>query len=82
MNYTFDEALDVLEAFLQEKSLPYAVACAWEIVANNRQFTQEEVDESYEAGYSAGTDTANEVEYDRGYEDGYADCESEYRSGQ
>lgn len=82
MNYTFDEAISVLEAFLWNHSPPYNVACAWEIVGNNRQFTQEEVDESYEAGYSAGAEAANEVEYERGYEDGYADCESEYRSGE
>lgn len=82
MNYTFDEALDVLEAFLQEKSLPYTVGCAWEVIQDNRQFTQEEVDDSYEAGYNAGCDTASEAEYERGHEDGYAECESEYRSAQ
>lgn len=82
MNFTFDEAISVVEDFLGEHSLPYDVTCAWEIVANNQQFTQEEVDESYDAGYTAGIDSAQESGYDRGYEDGYSDCESEYRSGE
>ena len=82
MNFTFDEAISVVEAFLGENSLPYDVTCAWEIVANNRRFTQEEVEGFYNAGYSAGAETANETEHDRGYEEGYADCESEYRGGE
>ena len=82
MNYTYDEALKVVGDFLEANEVNYAVKCAWEVVSNNEQHTQEELDDAYDKGYGAGCDAGNEREYELGYEDGYAECESEYRSGQ
>ena len=82
MNYTYDESLKVLGDFLEARDANYAVQCAWEVVSNNQQYTQEELDDAYNSGYSAGCDAGNEREYDLGYEDGYAegyeDAKAEY----
>lgn len=82
MNYTYDEALKMVGDFLEANEANHAVKCAWEVVLNNQQYTQEELDKAYDDGYGAGCVAGNEREYKLGHEDGYAECESEYRSGQ
>lgn len=51
MNYTYDEALKMVGDFLEANEANYAVKCAWEVVSNNQQYTEEELDDAYDSGY-------------------------------
>lgn len=86
MNFTYDGALKVVGDFLEANEANYTVQCAWEVVSNNQQHTQEELDDAYNRGYSTGCDTrdgrvyelGHEDGYEEGYEDGYNDVHGRY----
>lgn len=84
MNYTYNEAVNELERFVELmkdlfQSDAHRIGDAWEVVLQGEGASSEELDESWKDGYESGKGSA-EDSYQTGYEAGHADCESEYRS--